>query len=61
MAILRAHPDKAKPDEVSQKKAKELSQKMNVTRDMLKDGLENPDGLGTLSVDVDNSNSNDQN
>ncbi len=36
VAIMRAHPDKAKPDEVSQKKAKELSQKINVPRDILK-------------------------
>ncbi len=59
MAIMRAHPDKAKPDEVSQQKAKELSQKINVARDMLKDGMENTDGLGTFPVDVNDSNSND--
>ncbi len=38
VAIMKAHPDKAKPDEVSQKKAKELSQKNNVARDILKKG-----------------------
>ncbi len=54
---MRAYPDKSKPDELSQQKAKELSQKINVARDMLKNGLENPDGLGTFSVDVDDSNS----
>ncbi len=48
-----------KPDEVSQQKAKELSQKINIVRDMLKDGLENPNGSGTFPVDVDDSNSND--
>ncbi len=47
---MRAHSDKAKPDEVSQQKAKELSQKINVLRDMLKDGLENPDKLGTCTA-----------
>ncbi len=54
---MRAHSDKAKPDEVSQQKAKELSQKINVARDILKDWLENPDGLGTFPVEVNESNS----
>ncbi len=57
VAIMRAHPDKAKPDEVSQKKAKELSQKINVARDILKNLMENPDGSGTFPVDVDDSDS----
>ncbi len=39
VAIMKAHPDKAKPDETSQKKAKELSQKINVARDILKELL----------------------
>ncbi len=39
--------------------AEELSQKVNVARDMLKENLENPDGWGTCPVDVDDSNSND--
>ncbi len=57
VAITKAHPDKAKPDEVSQKKAKELSQKINVARDILKKQMENPDGSGTFPVDVDDSDS----
>ena len=57
VAIMKAHPDKAKPDEVSQKKAKELSQKINVARNILKKGLENPDGSGKLPVGVDDSDS----
>ncbi len=57
VAIMKTHPDKAKPDETSQKKAKELSQKINVARDIWKELLENPDGSGTFPVDVDDSDS----
>ncbi len=57
--MMRAHPDKAIPDEVSQQKAKELSQNTNTARDLLKDGLENPDGSGMFPVDIDESNSED--
>ncbi len=57
IVIMKVHPDKTKPDKVSQQKAKELSQKINVATDMLKDGLGNPDGLGTFPVDVNDSNS----
>ncbi len=35
MDIMRANPEKAKPNEVSQQKAKEMSQKINILRDML--------------------------
>ncbi len=57
VAIMKAHPDKAKPDEVSQKKAKELSQKINDARDLLKNLVENPDGSFTFPVDVDDNDS----
>jgi len=57
VAIMKAHPDKAKPDETSQKKAKELSQKINIARDILKELIENPDGSGTFPVEVDGSDS----
>ncbi len=36
---MRTQPDKAKPDEVSQQKAKELSQKISVASYMLEMGL----------------------
>ncbi len=58
---MKAHPDKSKSDEVSQKKTKELSQKINVARDILKELIENQDGLGTFPVDVNDSDSDDQN
>ncbi len=54
---MKAHPDKAKPDETSQKKAKELSQKINVARNILKELIENPDGSGTFPVDIDDTDS----
>ncbi len=57
VAIMKAHPDKAKPDEVSQKKAKELSQKINDARDLLKNLVENPDGSFAFPVDVDDNDS----
>ncbi len=56
---MRVHPDKTKPDEESQQKAKESSQKINVARVMLNDGMRHPDGLGTFPVDVDDSNRDD--
>ncbi len=40
IVIMRAHPEKAQPDEVSQQMAKELSQNINIARDLLKDALE---------------------
>ncbi len=57
--MMRAHPDKAKPDELSWQKAKELSQNISIANDLLKDGLENPDGSRTFPEDVDESDSKD--